>query len=201
MPAIEARSMIAGAVAFFVYACFVSWMMNGRFHALLVTVSGVPLRLAWHSGSGISGSIEMSIHLDSTALRETKWYEYAARFLFGGLITAIAGIIASYFGPAIGGLFLAFPAIFPASATLIEKQETEKARRGHASTDPKQAVAVEAKGSALGSIGLITFAVFVFEFLARYRSWLVLTMGILIWLAVALLLWKLLENSENHRGR
>ena len=42
--AIEARSMIAGAVAFFVYACFVSWMMmSGRVHALLVTVSGVPL--------------------------------------------------------------------------------------------------------------------------------------------------------------
>ena len=42
--AIEARSMIAGAVAFFVYACFVSWMMiSGRFHALLVTMSTASL--------------------------------------------------------------------------------------------------------------------------------------------------------------
>ncbi len=42
--AIETRSMIAGAVAFVVYACFVSWMMmSGRFHAMLVTVSAVPL--------------------------------------------------------------------------------------------------------------------------------------------------------------
>lgn len=143
----------------------------------------------------------MRIHFDSTALQETKWYEYAARFLFGGLITAIAGIIASHLGPGIGGLFLAFPAIFPASATLIEKHEAEKAQQGHASTDPKRAVAVEAKGSALGSIGLISFAVFVFELLPRYRSWLVLTIAILSWLAVALLLWRLLENSENHRGR
>jgi len=42
------------------------------------------------------------------------------------LVTAVAGIIANKFGPAIGGLFLAFPAIFPASATLIEKHEKEK---------------------------------------------------------------------------
>ena len=38
-------------------------------------------------------------------------------FFFGGLITAVAGVIAQRFGPIIGGLFLAFPAIFPASAT------------------------------------------------------------------------------------
>ncbi len=52
--------------------------------------------------------------------------DYAIRFLFGGLITVAAGIIAKRFGPGIGGLFLAFPAIFPASATLIEKHEKEK---------------------------------------------------------------------------
>jgi hypothetical protein len=45
---------------------------------------------------------------------------------FGGLITAIAGVIAKQFGPAVAGLFLAFPAMFPASATLIEKHEKQK---------------------------------------------------------------------------
>jgi Protein of unknown function (DUF3147) len=140
----------------------------------------------------------MKIHFDSTALRETKWYEYAVRFLFGGLITAIAGIIAGRLGPAIGGLFLAFPAIFPASATLIEKHEVEKAQRGHGSADPKQAVAVEAKGSALASIGLIAFAIFVFEFLPHHRPWLVVAGGTLTWLAVALVLWRLLDDPEDH---
>ena len=47
---------------------------------------------------------------------------------FGGLITALAGVIAKQFGPAVGGLFLAFPAMFPASATLIE--ETREAKEG-----------------------------------------------------------------------
>jgi hypothetical protein len=68
----------------------------------------------------------MQIKVDPSVIGQTRWHEYAIRFLFGGLITAIAGIIAKKFGPAIGGLFLAFPAIFPASATLIEKHEKQK---------------------------------------------------------------------------
>ena len=68
----------------------------------------------------------MQIKVDFSVLGQTKWHEYAVRFLFGGLITAVAGIIAEKCGPGIGGLFLAFPAIFPASATLIEKHEKQK---------------------------------------------------------------------------
>ena len=63
----------------------------------------------------------MQIKVDLSGLQQTQWHEYAIRFFFGGLITAIAGIIAKECGAVVGGLFLAFPAIFPASATLIEK--------------------------------------------------------------------------------
>lgn len=43
----EARSMIAGAIAFFAYACYVSWSMkNERIRAITVTVSAVPLWIA-----------------------------------------------------------------------------------------------------------------------------------------------------------
>ena len=38
-------------------------------------------------------------------------------------------MIARKFGPLMGGLFLAFPAIFPAGATLIKKHEKEKKDR------------------------------------------------------------------------
>jgi hypothetical protein len=45
--------------------------------------------------------------------------------------TAFAGIIATEFGPVVGGRFLAFPAILPAGATSIEKHEkSEKAESG-----------------------------------------------------------------------
>jgi uncharacterized protein DUF3147 len=126
--AIEGRSMMAGAIAFFAYASLVSWiMMRYKFKALLVTIvlnsplarcgGGCLLRLA---------EIGMQIKVDSSVFGQTKWYDYVVRFLFGGLITAVAGIIAKKFGPGIGGLFLAFPAIFLASVTLIEKHEKEK---------------------------------------------------------------------------
>jgi hypothetical protein len=62
----------------------------------------------------------MKISLDLSALGKTKWYEYALRFAFGGSITVAAGLVAKKWGPGVGGLFLAFPAIFPASATLVE---------------------------------------------------------------------------------
>jgi hypothetical protein len=48
----------------------------------------------------------MKVHVDLTALKRTKWYEYMLRFLFGGLITAIASVIAKKLGPEIGGAFL-----------------------------------------------------------------------------------------------
>lgn len=63
----------------------------------------------------------MLIKFKTSALRRTRWYEYALRFFFGGAVTVGAGLIAKFYGPVFGGLFLAFPAIFPASATLVQK--------------------------------------------------------------------------------
>lgn len=67
----------------------------------------------------------MIVRFKPSSLRQTRWHEYLARFVLGGAMTLIAGLIAARFGPVVGGLFLAFPAIFPASATLIEKQVRE----------------------------------------------------------------------------
>jgi len=64
-----------------------------------------------------------------SALMDTKWHEYALRFGLGGFATVATGLIASKFGPVTGGLFLAFPAIFCASATLVEKHERERKQK------------------------------------------------------------------------
>jgi hypothetical protein len=56
-----------------------------------------------------------------STIAEIRRYQYASRSIFGGLATAVAGVIAKEYGPSVGGLFLAFPAIFPASATLIDR--------------------------------------------------------------------------------
>jgi hypothetical protein len=135
----------------------------------------------------------MRIRVDLSALRQTKWHDYAVRFLFGGLVTALAGIIAKKFGPGIGGLFLAFPAIFPASATLIEKHEKEKKESLglNGSARGRSAASVDAAGSSMGSIGLFVFALVVWQFVQRDRAWIVLAGATLLWLAVSVAVWQI----------
>ncbi len=102
----------------------------------------------------------MLVKIKLSVLSETQWHEYAIRFVLGGAITAVTGLIASKWGPVLGGLFLAFPAIFPASAILIEKHEREKKREAgiQGSRRGREAAALEAAGATLGSLGLAGFA-------------------------------------------
>ncbi len=112
-----------------------------------------------------------------SALKHAKWTEYALRFVFGGLITAIAGWLASSFGPAFGGLFLAFPAILPASVTLVEK---------HAG---RQSAAWDVRGSVAGAIGLIAFGAVVWALASAAAPWLVLIAALVAWLILSLAAW------------
>jgi hypothetical protein len=135
----------------------------------------------------------MRIQVDLSTLAQTQWHDYAVRFLFGGLITTLAGIITKEFGPGIGGLFLAFPAIFPASATLIEKHEKEKKEslglKGEARG--RIAASIDAAGSSMGSIGLVVFALVVSQFISRGRAWIVLGGATVLWLGVSAAIWQI----------
>jgi hypothetical protein len=88
------------------------------------------------------------------------WHEYSLRFALGGLATVATGLIAQLYGPVTGGLFLSFPAIFCASATLIEKHERERKQRSGLSGARRgqEAAALDSSGAALGSLGLLAFA-------------------------------------------
>src|SRR5579864_1201325 len=129
----------------------------------------------------------MRVQIDPSSFRRTTWYEYAVRFLSGGLITVAAGIIAHRFGPGLGGLFLAFPAIFPASATLVEKHENRKKQeRGEAPDERgRMAAAVDGAGAAMGSIGLMAFAGVVWLLAPRVAGWQALPAALVAWAAVA----------------
>lgn len=133
------------------------------------------------------------IRLDLSALKTVKPSEYATRFVFGGLMTVFAGLVAKCYGPVIGGLFLALPAIFPATVTLIEKHEKQKKQRiGYEGISRgRSAASVEAAGTSLGAIGLIAFGLILWRFLPTHSAWLILLVAALCWLAVASLLWML----------
>ena len=135
----------------------------------------------------------MNVSFNLGALAKTKWYEYLVRFAFGGAITVVAGILARHFGPVFGGLFLGFPAIFPASATLVAKHETEKKQKAGVATSSRgrQAAALDAAGSALGSVGLAGFALTIWQFLPSYNSALVFLAATVVWLVPAILSWLL----------
>jgi hypothetical protein len=133
------------------------------------------------------------VHLRLSALRESQWHEYLARFVLGGFATCLAGLIADVSGPVWGGLFLAFPAIFFASATMIEAHERRRKqekgltgnRRG------RQAAALDAGGAAQGSAGLFAFAVVVWLSAATLPFWMCLGLAFVAWLAIAVAIWRI----------
>lgn len=133
------------------------------------------------------------IAVNLSVLTRARWSEYASRFIFGGATTALAGIIAKEYGPTIGGLFLAFPAIFPATATLIENHEKRKKRQagGRGTIRGRKAAALDAAGASLGAFGLMTFAVLVWRLLSHLSPWATLPIATLGWLVVSFLAWKL----------
>jgi Protein of unknown function (DUF3147) len=142
------------------------------------------------------------IEINLSSLKEIKPHEYAMRFVFGGLATVAAGLIARKFGPALGGLFLAFPAIFPASATLIENHEKEhKAAIGSdGRTRGRLAASLDSLGASMGCIGLIAFAVLLWKWLDNHNAWLTISTAAALWLATAYLLWALREHRPRRRN-
>jgi uncharacterized membrane protein (GlpM family) len=142
----------------------------------------------------------MIVKIDPSGLKDTKWYEYLIRFVFGGLITVIAGAIGKEWGPAVAGLFLAFPAIFPASATLVEKHERERKQRKdlHGEQRGIDAAADDALGATMGSAGLVAFALVCWLLIPRYSLGLVLAGATLVWLLTACSIWMLRKRRWKH---
>jgi hypothetical protein len=145
----------------------------------------------------------MKISANFSALKKTKWYEYAVRFLLGGSVTVVAGLLAKYYGPVFGGLFLAFPAIFPASATLVDKHERQKKQRAGIAqtTRGRQVAGVDAAGAALGSLGLATFAYTIWKLLPVWNVAGVFTVAVGAWLCVAVTLWRIRKKHWRHSAK
>jgi hypothetical protein len=131
------------------------------------------------------------IEVNLSSLKETKLREYAVRFFFGGLCTVLAGLIAKRFGPGVGGLFLAFPAIFPASASLIE--DHERKRKAKINADGRNrgrlAASLDSTGASLGCVGLLGFAFVLWRWLDEFNAVLMILAAALTWTVLSYALW------------
>jgi PncC family amidohydrolase len=118
--------------------------------------------------------------LDLGKIRSVRPREYLIRFAFGALISAVAGAVTLAAGPLVGGLFLAFPAILPATLTLLEKKD------GLA-----EAVA-DVRGAVIGSIGMIAFALVAMALLTR-NPFVGLVAALVAWAVVGIALYLVLR--------
>ena len=127
----------------------------------------------------------MKPQIDPEGLGKAELWEYLVRFGFGGAVTACTGLIAQRYGPAIGGIFLAFPAILPASLTLVERH------------DGRRDAADDARGSVLGAVALFVFAVVALLSVNVCPSPLTLAAATAAWCVAALALWVLRYGSRS----
>ena len=132
----------------------------------------------------------MIVKLSLSTLKDTRWYEYLIRFVLGGAVTAFTGVVSSLFGASVGGLFLALPAIFCASATLIASHEKRRKREAGASGRRRgqQAAALDAAGAALGSLGMLAFAL-TFRLLVERKETVAFIAALVAWTVISIAAW------------
>lgn len=140
------------------------------------------------------------IRFSPSSLKEGRWYEYLIRFALGGAATVFAGLASSRYGAFVGGLFLALPAIFCASATLIEKHEIRRKRDAGLAGERRGqlAAAVESAGAALGAIGMLAFAI-VFSLTAKISIALAFMGASFAWLVISVAAWYVRRKTRSVR--
>jgi hypothetical protein len=131
----------------------------------------------------------MTPTLDLHRLRDKKPWEFLLRFAFGGAVTVATQLIARAFGPEIAGLFLAFPAILPASLTLLWQHD-----------GPLEA-SRDATGAMAGSIALVPFAVCARWGFGVPPPGVVLAVASVAWFATGALLWWAFLSGVDDRRR
>ncbi len=130
---------------------------------------------------------QVAVRVEPRRLLSISPKEYFARFGFGFLISVIAAVIGETAGARIGGLFLAFPAILPATLTLVERKDGI----GQALSD--------IRGATLGAIGMIGFAI-VMVIVVRNAPVIALIAALLAWLLVSGLAYLLVRGLVQSLG-
>jgi hypothetical protein len=115
--------------------------------------------------------------LQPAKLKEVGASDLVVRFAFGALISVVAAVVGLLWNAKAGGMFLAFPAILPATLTLIEKKQS------------KREAEEDDEGATLGSVAMFAFAATATWALTALPAGLSLAAASGAWLSVAALLY------------
>lgn len=145
--------------------------------------------------------MNLPIRISLSSLREGRWYEYVIRFALGGAATVFTGLVSSRYGASVGGLFLALPAIFCASATLIATHEIRRKREAGLRGERRgqMAAALDSAGAALGSGGMFAFAL-VFWLTVEKSVAAAFVAASCAWIAVSVAAWFARRKARSSRS-
>ena len=126
-----------------------------------------------------------------------RWRDFSTRMAFGAGVSLVASVVGLLAGARVGGLFLACPAILPATLTLLERKEG------------KDAAEQDEHGAIGGALGLVAFAGAGVLLVPKVNVLLALGLATIAWLLTALSVHWLHEEvhkrardrlSRAHRG-
>lgn len=120
-------------------------------------------------------------------LRQVKLGDLGIRFAFGAAVSVLAGLITLALGSHAGGLLLAFPAILPATLTLLQKE------------DSTATAVTDVRGAVPGAVALGGFAVTANATLTSAGP-LGLLLALLAWIVIAVGLY-LADEALRRRRR
>ncbi len=132
-------------------------------------------------GQGADGSDR--VRFDVREVRQMPRKDLLVRFAFGAGVSLVAAVVSTLFGAFVGGIFLAFPAILLASLTLVAKEEGLRRARD------------DARGAALGTLGLLAFALVATVLLRHHSAWLGLGAATAAWAVVSAVAYALVRAA------
>lgn len=123
----------------------------------------------------VADRVEERPSLETEKVHRLGTRELGYRFIAGAITSVASGVATLAFGPRVGGVFLAFPAILAASLTLISREEDRREARE------------DARGAVVGALALALFAAVAALSIGKLHGAIAMLLATAAWFAAALI--------------